>query len=253
MAGWCSRIATTKPAGRQADPSLQWDSFVVAPVAGSEAWQAPVRLTETTDNETSPRVSPDGRRVVFVSDRDSTDDVDLWAMPVPAAIGREAGAARGAAAASSACRRRRAIGRRSAVESRPPRVVARDPRARRGVARRRGRPTVSASRSTRCATGVGSVWVAPRRTAATRAERQSRSRGRDRAAPPGSCRGWAERRRGRPTAARCSSPACPTRSRSTTATRCAARASRRRCSRCRARFSCGASRRRCRCTKTAAR
>ena len=36
------------------------------------AWQAPLPLTDTTDNETYPRVSPDGRRVAFVSDRDST-------------------------------------------------------------------------------------------------------------------------------------------------------------------------------------
>ena len=71
--------------GRQADPGLQWDLFVVAPVAGSDTWQAPRPLTQTTDNETHPRVSPDGRRVVFFSDRDSTDDVDVFAMAVPAA------------------------------------------------------------------------------------------------------------------------------------------------------------------------
>ena len=51
-----------EPAGRPADPSLQWDLFLVAPVAGSEAWQAPLPLTETTDSETYPRVSPDGTR-----------------------------------------------------------------------------------------------------------------------------------------------------------------------------------------------
>jgi gamma-glutamyltranspeptidase len=72
-----------EPQGRRADPSLQWDLFIVSPVAGSDAWQAPQPLTQTTDNETSPRVSPDGERVVFVSDRDSPDDVDLWALPVP--------------------------------------------------------------------------------------------------------------------------------------------------------------------------
>jgi gamma-glutamyltranspeptidase len=73
------------PAGRQADPSLQWDLYSVAPVVGSTSWQVPLALTDTADNETHPRVSPDGRRVVFVSNRDSTDDVDVWAMAVPAA------------------------------------------------------------------------------------------------------------------------------------------------------------------------
>jgi gamma-glutamyltranspeptidase/glutathione hydrolase len=74
-----------RPQGRPVVPGLQWDLFSVAPVAGSEAWQTPLPMTQTTDNETYPRVSPDGRRVVFVSDRDSTDDVDLWAMAVPGA------------------------------------------------------------------------------------------------------------------------------------------------------------------------
>ncbi|MEY4635565.1 MAG: Gamma-glutamyltranspeptidase precursor, partial [Acidobacteriota bacterium] len=65
-----------RPAGRGADPSLQWDLFVVRPVEGSEAWQAPQPLTETADSETYPRVSPDGTKVVFVSERDSEDDLD---------------------------------------------------------------------------------------------------------------------------------------------------------------------------------
>jgi gamma-glutamyltranspeptidase len=74
-----------EPQGRRADPSLQWDLYVVAPVAGSEAWQAPMPLTQTPDNETFPRVSPDGARLIFVSDSESTDDVDLWALPMPPA------------------------------------------------------------------------------------------------------------------------------------------------------------------------
>src|SRR5688572_4038210 len=41
-----------KPQGRAADPGLQWDLFAIAPVVGSESWQAPLRWTETTDNET---------------------------------------------------------------------------------------------------------------------------------------------------------------------------------------------------------
>ncbi|MBA3272139.1 MAG: PD40 domain-containing protein, partial [Acidobacteria bacterium] len=73
-----------EPQGRAADPSLQWDLYVIAPVAGSDAWQAPVALSDTNDDETRPRVSPDGKRVVFVSNRDSVEDVDLFAMPLPA-------------------------------------------------------------------------------------------------------------------------------------------------------------------------
>ena len=46
-------------------------------------------LTETADSETYPRVSPDGNKVAFISERDSEDDLDLWWMPVPsAAIGK---------------------------------------------------------------------------------------------------------------------------------------------------------------------
>ena len=74
-----------KPAGRAADPSLQFDLFVTSPVAGSEKWDAALPLTETTDSETYPRVSADGTKVAFISERDSDDDVDLWWMPVPPA------------------------------------------------------------------------------------------------------------------------------------------------------------------------
>ena len=71
--------------GRTADPALQWDLFIIAPVPGSEAWQSALSLTDTPDNETHPRVSPDGRRVVFISERDSDDDVDVWALTLPSA------------------------------------------------------------------------------------------------------------------------------------------------------------------------
>lgn len=73
------------PFGRTADPSLQYDIYISAPISGSDAWQSPLPLTETTDSETHPRVSPDGTKVAFVSERDSEDDLDLWWMPVPAA------------------------------------------------------------------------------------------------------------------------------------------------------------------------
>jgi gamma-glutamyltranspeptidase/glutathione hydrolase len=63
----------------------QYDLYLTLQVAGSEAWQSPVALTETEDSETYPRVSPDGAKVAFISERDSEDDLDLWWMPVPAA------------------------------------------------------------------------------------------------------------------------------------------------------------------------
>ncbi len=71
--------------GRGADPGLQWDLFIAAPTGTSQAWQEPLPLTQTDDSETYPRVSPDGTKVAFISERDSEDDVDLWWMPVPAA------------------------------------------------------------------------------------------------------------------------------------------------------------------------
>ncbi|MDH4066684.1 MAG: hypothetical protein OEW19_19965, partial [Acidobacteriota bacterium] len=71
------------PSGRAADASRQWDVYLAAPVAGSDSWQTPVKLTDTTDSETFPRVSPDGTRLAFVSGRDAEDDVDIWWMPMP--------------------------------------------------------------------------------------------------------------------------------------------------------------------------
>jgi gamma-glutamyltranspeptidase len=74
-----------KPARRLADPGLQFDLFLASQRAGSESWEAPLPLTETADSETYPRVSSDGTKVAFISERDSEDDVDLWWMPVPPA------------------------------------------------------------------------------------------------------------------------------------------------------------------------
>ncbi len=67
------------------DPGAQWDLQLVRPVEGSSAWQAPVALTNTSDNETYPSVSPDGTLVAFVSEREADDDVDVWVMPLPVA------------------------------------------------------------------------------------------------------------------------------------------------------------------------
>lgn len=75
-----------KPAAADdAHPGAAWDLYL-ASRRDRSAWGEPVPLTETRDaSETHPKVSPDGTQVVFVSDRDSEDDVDLWAMPVPPA------------------------------------------------------------------------------------------------------------------------------------------------------------------------
>ncbi|MGE0359226.1 MAG: gamma-glutamyltransferase [Vicinamibacterales bacterium] len=67
-----------------ADPGARWDLQIVRPVAGSPAWQVPVPVTDTADDETYPRVSPDGSLVAYVSERDNDDDVDLWVLPLPA-------------------------------------------------------------------------------------------------------------------------------------------------------------------------
>jgi gamma-glutamyltranspeptidase / glutathione hydrolase len=146
------------PAGYKADPSLQWDLFVIAPVAGSETWQAPMRLTDTTDSEISPRVSPDGKRLIFVSNRDSNDDVDLWAMPVPAAsIAKPVPL--GARPPQNRPSTDGAASDVRSVENRPPRVVR--------VTRVRGDDAAPswAPDSQRVAfyavrDGIGSVWVA---------------------------------------------------------------------------------------------
>jgi len=67
------------------DPGARWDLQIVQPVVGSAAWQAPSPLTDTADDETYPRVSPDGTLVAFVSERDADDDVDVWVLPLPSA------------------------------------------------------------------------------------------------------------------------------------------------------------------------
>ncbi len=74
-----------RPSGRSADPGRQWDLYISRAVQGSDSWQAPQALTESADSETYPRVSPDGSKVAFISERESEDDLDLWWMPVPPA------------------------------------------------------------------------------------------------------------------------------------------------------------------------
>ena len=66
-------------AHRAAD-ELQWDLFLVDP-AVAESERIPLRLTQSPDDELQPRVSPDGRRIAFTSNRNSDDgDFDIWMM-----------------------------------------------------------------------------------------------------------------------------------------------------------------------------
>ncbi|MDO8678265.1 MAG: gamma-glutamyltransferase [Acidobacteriota bacterium] len=153
-----------RPAGRNADPGLQWDLFQVSPVSGSETWQAPLPLTETTDSETYPRVSPDGTKVAFVSGRDSEDDLDLWWMPVPsAAVAKPTPlGARPAKPVTSRLRGDEPLGSSIpgvGTDARPPRATR--------IARVRGHEAYPswAPDNSRLAyyavrEGIGSVWVA---------------------------------------------------------------------------------------------
>jgi gamma-glutamyltranspeptidase len=79
--------------------AIQWDLYVVAP--SGDAWAEPQAVTDSDDNELQPRVSPDGRRVAFASDRDSDEsDVDIWTMRMPA-IGESSVVPRSASAAQA--------------------------------------------------------------------------------------------------------------------------------------------------------
>jgi gamma-glutamyltranspeptidase len=64
----------------------QADLYITAaPVLTPAAHIDVVRLTDSIDIESHPRVSPDGRRVAFVSDRDSEDgELDVWVAALPA-------------------------------------------------------------------------------------------------------------------------------------------------------------------------
>ncbi|MEZ5286372.1 MAG: hypothetical protein R2712_16495 [Vicinamibacterales bacterium] len=142
------------PSGRDADASRQWDLYVTAPVDGSDAWQAPEKLTDTADSETFPRVSPDGHRVAFVSERDAEDDVDVWWMAMPSAS-----LARPVPLGARPARTERSTASIPAVDAGPPRPVR--------LVRARGAEMYLswAPDSQRVAfyavrDGIGTVWVA---------------------------------------------------------------------------------------------
>ncbi len=63
--------------------SIQWDLYVTGPITRGGAEPVVAQLTATNDDEMQPKVSPDGTRVAFVSNRESdVGDVDLWVMPL---------------------------------------------------------------------------------------------------------------------------------------------------------------------------
>jgi gamma-glutamyltranspeptidase/glutathione hydrolase len=67
---------------RRATPFDPWQLHVVAERGGSATLLFP---DAATDSEREPRLSPDGRRIAYVSDRESEDgDVDLWIADLPA-------------------------------------------------------------------------------------------------------------------------------------------------------------------------
>ena len=142
------------PAGRAADASRQWDLYMASPVAGSDSWQTPLPLTDTTDSETFPRVSPDGKRLAFISERDAEDDVDIWWMAVPSA-----GASKPVPLGT-----RPAPAREGGAASKPPAVLD-PPRVTRAVRARGIEAYLSwAPDNNRLAfyavrEGIGSVWV----------------------------------------------------------------------------------------------
>ena len=82
----------------------QWDLYISPPVSpvspASEARvptpinPSPTRLTDTdNEDEIQPRVSPDGRWIAYVSDRDSESlEPDLWVLDLQAALKSNTGA-----------------------------------------------------------------------------------------------------------------------------------------------------------------
>lgn len=65
----------------------RWRLFAVSAIGGAATALFPDTSSDETERE--GRVSPDGKRIAYVSDRDSDDgDVDVWVAELPAASGR---------------------------------------------------------------------------------------------------------------------------------------------------------------------
>ena len=64
----------------RASDTTQWDLFEIDPDVSIDK-RIPLRLTQSLDDEVQPRVSPDGRRVAFASNRGNDEgDYDIWMM-----------------------------------------------------------------------------------------------------------------------------------------------------------------------------
>ena len=64
----------------RASDMAQWDLFQIDPDVSIDK-RIPLRLTQSLDDEVQPRVSPDGRRVAFASNRGNDEgDFDIWVM-----------------------------------------------------------------------------------------------------------------------------------------------------------------------------
>ena len=64
----------------RASDTTQWDLFTIDPDVTMDK-RIPLRLTQSQDDEVQPRVSPDGRRLAFASNRGNDEgDFDIWLM-----------------------------------------------------------------------------------------------------------------------------------------------------------------------------
>ena len=96
------RSPTWTPDGRlvfshRASGSTQWDLLLIDPES-SEDERIPLRLTQSLDDEIQPRVSPDGQRVAFASNRGNDDgDFDIWVMRLLGRSSPDEGGGRGPA------------------------------------------------------------------------------------------------------------------------------------------------------------
>ncbi len=64
----------------RASDTTQWDLFEIDPGLSIDK-RIPLRLTQSLDDEVQPRVSPDGRRMAFASNRGNDEgDYDIWLM-----------------------------------------------------------------------------------------------------------------------------------------------------------------------------